>query len=83
MTAADGDLFNIADLRDGRLPSLSRQLSTRHGQPVRTLTLGALRGAPAEGGVPTTLAPAREKASLPLSQIAVYGPPISDILTSN
>jgi hypothetical protein len=54
--------LDIADLRDGRLPSLSRQPSTRHGKPVRTLTLGALRGVPAEGGLPATEAQARGKA---------------------
>ena len=44
-------LLDIADLRDGRRRPLL-QPSTRHGNPVRTLTLkGALRGAgPAEGG---------------------------------
>ena len=37
------------DLRDGRRKPLL-QPSTRHGKPVRTLTLkGALRGLPAEG----------------------------------
>ena len=40
--------MDIAGLRDGRREPLSRP-STRHGKPVRTLTLGALRGVPAEG----------------------------------
>src|SRR5487761_927296 len=40
--------LDIADLRDGRREPLS-QPSTRHGNPVRTLPLGALRGIPAEG----------------------------------
>jgi hypothetical protein len=53
--------LDIADLRDGRLPSLSRQPSTRHGQPVRTLTLEALRGG-ADGGVPATQAPPKGRA---------------------
>jgi hypothetical protein len=40
--------LDIADLRDGRREPLS-QPQTRHGKPVRTLALGALRGVPAEG----------------------------------
>ena len=40
--------LDIAGLRDGRPEPLS-QPSTRHGRPVRTLTLGAMRGVPAEG----------------------------------
>jgi hypothetical protein len=41
---ASGVVFlDIADLRDGRRRPLL-QPSTRHGNPVRTLTLGALRG---------------------------------------
>jgi hypothetical protein len=40
-TPRDTICLDIADLRDGCLPSLSRQPSTRHGKPVRTLTLGA------------------------------------------
>ena len=42
-----------------------RFIPTLPENPVRTLTLGALRGVPAEGGVPATKAPARGKAFLP------------------
>src|SRR6185437_1714240 len=45
--------LDIADLRDGGRKPLS-QPSTRHGNPVRTLPLGALRGVPAEGSAETT-----------------------------
>lgn len=39
-----------------------RFIPTLPENPVCTLTLGALRGVPAEGGVPATSAPARGKA---------------------
>ncbi|AGK59805.1 hypothetical protein HYPDE_40683 [Hyphomicrobium denitrificans 1NES1] len=60
--------LDIADLRDGRWKPLS-QPSTRHENPVCTLTLGALRGVPAEGGVPATAAPVRGKAFTQLEEV--------------
>lgn len=56
------------ELRDGRRKPLF-QSSTRHGKPVRTLTLkGALRGLPADGGASAMPVPTRGKA-FPISGI--------------
>jgi len=45
-----------------------RFIPTLPANPVRTLTLGALRGVPADGGAPATAAPARGKAFPPTAE---------------